>query len=203
MFNFLYNVILGDVTKLCYRNCLDYFQDGTAVLDVGIGNALMIENNHELIRQKGLRITGLDVNERYIEQARERVQRYGLQDRIQIHHCGVEEFHPPHEEGFDYVLFSMSFMLLPQQKEILERAGNWLSPQGEVVFFQTMFQDKSILLDWIKPRLKYVTSVDFGEAVYEVDFFQLLRSSGFTVTRDRMLKQNWLKAQYRMIAATP
>ena len=198
----MYNFILGDVTKLCYRNCLDYFQDGAAVLDVGIGNALMLEKNHELIRQKGLRITGLDVNERYIEQARERVQRYGMQNQIQAHHCGVEEFRPPHKEGFDYVLFSMSFMLLSQQKEILERIRNWLAPQGEVVFFQTMFQDKSILIDWIKPRLKYITSVDFGEAVYEADFFQLLRSSGFTVTRDRMLKRNWLKAQYRMIAAT-
>ena len=198
----MYNFILGDVTKLCYRNCLDYFRDGAAVLDVGIGNALMLEKNHELIRQKGLRITGLDVNERYIEQARERVQRYEMQNQIQVHHCGVEEFRPPHKEVFDYILFSMSFMLLPKQKEVLERIGKWLAPQGEVVFFQTMFKDKSILIDWIKPRLKYITSVDFGEAVYEADFFQLLRSSGFTVTRDRMLKRNWLKAQYRMIAAT-
>jgi len=200
MFNFLYKLILGDVTELCYRNCLDYFSNGAAVLDVGIGNGLMLENHHELIKRKGLRITGLDVNERYIEHTRELIRRYGLQDHVEAHLCPVEEYRPEPGEAFDYVLFSMSFMLLSAQERILERVKQWLGPEGEIVFFQTMFRDKSRLLDWIKPKLKYITSVDFGEAVYEDDFFRLLERNGLAVIRDRTLKRNWLNAQYRMIA---
>mgnify|MGYP006291782227 CR=1 FL=1 len=198
MFNFLYKLILGDVTELCYRNCLDYFGDDAAVLDVGIGNGLMLEQNHELIKQKNLSITGLDVNKHYIEHTRELIRHYGLQDRVGVHHCAVENYQPP-GEGFDYVLFSMSFMLLPNQEEVLNRVKQWLRPKGEIVFFQTMFRDKSRLLDWVKPRLKYITSVDFGEPVYEDDFFRLLHRGGLVVTRDRLLKRNWLKAQYRII----
>jgi len=201
MFNFLYDVVLGEVTKLCYRNCLDYFSEGSAVLDVGIGNGLMLRRNHELIHSKNLSITGLDVNERYIEQTRELIRVYGLQDRMAVHHCPVEEFQPGQGEMFDYALFSMSFMLLPNQEEVLRRVEQWLKPGGEIVFFQTMFRDKSRLLDWIKPKLKYMTSVDFGEPVYEDDFFRMLRKNGLGVTRDRILKKNWLKAQYRLIAA--
>lgn len=202
MLNFLYKVILGDVTNLCYRNCLDYFHEGASVLDVGIGNGLMLEKNHELIRQKNLSITGLDVNERYIEHTRGLIRRYGLQDLMRVHYCSVEGFQPPQGEEYDFVLFSMSFMLLPRQEQVLDRVKQWLGPRGEIVFFQTMFRDKSRLINWIKPNLKYITSVDFGEAVYEDDFFRLLSRNGLAVSRDRILKRNWLRAQYRMIAAS-
>jgi ubiquinone/menaquinone biosynthesis C-methylase UbiE len=151
MFNFLYHVVLGEVTQLCYRNCLDYFSEGSAVLDVGIGNGLMLKKNHELIKSKNLSLTGLDVNEHYIEQTRELIREYGLQDRMEVHYCPVEDFQPRQGEMFDYVLFSMSFMLLPNQEED--------------------------------------------------DFFRMLRKNGLGVTRDRILKMNWLKAQYRLIAA--
>lgn len=203
MFNFLYKVILGDVTNLCYRNCLDYFRDGASVLDVGIGNGLMLEKNHELIRQKNLSITGLDVNEHYIEQTRGLIRRYGLQDLMEVHHCNVEDFQSPQGQEYDYILFSMSFMLLPRQEQVLDRVKHWVGPEGEIVFFQTMFRDKSRLINWIKPKLKYITSVDFGEAVYEDEFFRLLSSNGLAVSRDRILKRNWLRAQYRIIAVSP
>lgn len=201
MFNFFYNLVLSDVSRLCYGNCLSYFAHGAHVLDVGIGNGVMLEWNHELIEQKNLFLTGLDINQHYIAHCRERIARYGLQDRIEVFQLPVEQYSPSSGNAFDYVLFSMSFMLLPDQEGALEKVKQCIKPEGEIVFTQTMFQQKSKLLDSIKPRLKYITSVDFGEPVYEHDFFGKLQQNGLQVYNDHLLKINWLGAQYRMITA--
>jgi len=41
MRNYLYKLIIDDVTDICYRNSLDYFPSGSRILDVGIGNGIM------------------------------------------------------------------------------------------------------------------------------------------------------------------
>lgn len=38
MRNYLYKLIIDDVTDICYKNCLDYFPPESKILDVGIGN---------------------------------------------------------------------------------------------------------------------------------------------------------------------
>ena len=57
-------------------------------------------------------------------------------------------------------------------------------------------------MDLIKPKLKYVTTVDFGRATYEEDFFALLQENGLSVKEDRVLNGEWLNGQCRMIAAS-
>ena len=202
MKNQLYKLIFRHETELCYRNCLHYFTNDSAILDVGIGNGLMMRNYHSLIKSKGLRITGIDINRNYINHCDRLIRTYGLENHIEIHHESVEAYKPPLKGYFDFILFSMSFMLFNDQQLVLDQVEDWLKPGGEIVFFQTMFSDRSRLVEFIKPRLKYITSVDFGKVIYEEDFVALLNENNLSIVKDKMIKKEWFKGEYRMIAAS-
>lgn len=203
MFNSLYNWIISDVTKICYQDCLQIFAPDSKILDVGIGNGVMLQNYHHLIKEKNLQITGLDINLDYIKHCCKLIERYSLQDQLQVLHKSVFNYDPGPEERFDYVLFSMSFMLLPDQEKVLDQARSWLKTGGKIVFFQTMFQSRSPFLEFIKPKLKYLTSIDFGQVTYEDDFFQLLQKKRIITNEDRLLQRKWFNGEYRVIVTQP
>ncbi len=197
----VYSLIVSDVTDGCYRTCLPIFPPSSNILDVGIGNGEMIKAHHDTIRTKGLSITGLDVDADYLARCNELIRRYALEDNIRTHLMPVEAYVPPSEGCFDAILFSMSFMLLRDPALVLRRIRPWLVPSGQVVFVQTMFGEVSRLLEFVKPRLKYVTTIDFGRVIYERDFFQLLRGEGLRIVDDRLIARTWLRGQHRMIRA--
>jgi len=91
-------------------------------------------------------------------------------------------------------------MLFSNQELVLDQAKDWIKPGGKIVFFQTMFKDRFRLMEFIKPKLKYVTTVDFGTVTYEKDFFSLLEGKKLSVCEDRLIKKEWFKGEYRMIA---
>lgn len=203
MRNWLYQLLINRITNECYKNCLDYFPNGSTVLDVGIGNGIMIETFHSLIKSKTLRITGIDIDDDYLRHCRKLIRKYQLDDYIEVHHGSVESYDPIKERCFDFVLFSMSFMLLSDQRLVLDRIKNWLKPAGEIVFVQTMYKKRARLVDIIKPRLRYLTTIDFGRATYERDFFALLSENGLAVREDKVVRREWFNSQCRMIVACP
>lgn len=203
MRNYLYKLIIDDVTDICYKNCLEYFPADSRILDVGIGNGIMMQRYHRTIKAKGLKITGIDINKNYLRHCRSLISRLDLGDHIKIQHTPVESYTPPSAGYFDYILFSMSFMLFEDQQLVLDLIKPWLKSHGEVMFFQTMFKDKSFLLDVIKPRLKYLTTIDFGKVTYEKDFAALLDRKDISITEDKMLKREWFKGEYHLIISTP
>ncbi len=71
MRNWLYQIFVQRTTNECYRGSLHYVPNGSRLLDVGIGNGLMIETFHPLIRFKKLRITGIDIDAGYLDHCRE------------------------------------------------------------------------------------------------------------------------------------
>jgi ubiquinone/menaquinone biosynthesis C-methylase UbiE len=202
MRNWVYNLLINRATHACYGNCLDYFPAGSRILDVGIGNGFMIEEFHPLIHAKELHITGIDIDAGYLRHCQSLIERYGLVDCMDLCLGSVESFDFGAERCFDFVLFSMSFMLLDDQRAVLRRVRHWLRPGGEIVFVQAMFKKKSRLADLVKPRLKYLTTVDFGRATYEAEFFTLLRESDLSVQDDRLLVREPLRSECRMIVAS-
>ena len=202
MKNYIYNLIINDLTNYCYKNCLNYFPDQAVVLDVGIGNGAMMKNYHSLIKSKELKITGIDINRHYLNHCQCLIEKYGLEKNVEIYCTPVEKYDPVRMECFDFILFSMSFMLFREPCGVLDRIKGWLKPGGEIVFFQTMYTDKFPLMEFIKPRLKYITTVDFGRILYKKDFLKTLQSQQLTVVEDRLIKKEWFKGEYRMLTAT-
>jgi len=64
-----------------------------------------------------------------------------------------------------------------------------------------MFTHTSRFLVIVKPRLKYVTTIDFGRVIYERDFLLLLHSEGLQIIDDRLIARKWFGGEYRMICA--
>lgn len=202
MKNWLYQVLIHRTTNECYRGSLHYVVPGSRLLDVGIGNGIMLEAFHPLIKSKGLKITGIDIDASYLKHCKELIRKHRLEDYLDVCQGSAESYAPGQQGSFDFVLFCMSFMLLRNPRLVLERVKGWLKPGGEIVFTQALFKRRSRLVDLVKPKLKYFTTVDFGRATYEKDFFDLLGNNGLAVKEDRVLKGEWLNSQCRMIVAS-
>jgi alpha-N-acetylglucosaminidase len=201
--NQLYQLLINSVTDLCYRNCLTYFTDNSAILDVGIGNGIMTRKYHRLIKSKNLKITGLDINHNYLNHCASLIRKYQLENNIQIYEEPVEAYEPRENNAYDAIFFSMSFMLFKDQYLVLDRIKDWVKPNGEIVFFQTMYPRRLWLMEVIKPNLRYLTGIEFGNVTYESDFFKLLNEKQFITKENRLLKKNWFQGEYRMIIAAP
>jgi len=202
MKNFLYKMIINSATDYGYQNCLKYVCDKASILDVGIGNGVMMDHFHRLIKDKGLHITGIDINKNYLQHCAGNIRQFNLENHVTIHCQPVETFDPPQEARFDYIFFTMSFMLFKNQSPVLDRAPDWLKPNGEILFFQTVFTEKAPLIEFIKPKLKFVTTIDFGKVTYEDQFLGLLQSKNLSVTENRLIKREWFKGEYRMTVAS-
>jgi len=202
MKNWLYQVFIHRTTNECYRGSLDYVSKGSRLLDVGIGNGIMLETFGALIKSKGLKITGIDIDAGYLKHCKELIRKHQLEDYVDVYQGSAESYAPEQQGCFDFVLFCLSFMLLRDPRSVLARARSWLRPGGEIVFAQALFKRRSHFVDLIKPKLKYLTTVDFGRATYEKDFFDLLSENGLTVKEDRVLEGEWLSGQCRMIVAS-
>jgi alpha-N-acetylglucosaminidase len=191
--------MIEEATHHCYQNCLNYFGEHASILDVGIGNGIMLKTYHPLIKAKSLKITGLDINKEYLNHCDSLIHNYGLENHIEICNQPVESYIPEEDACFDFILFSMSFMLLSDQRRVLERVKNWLKPNGQIVFFQTVYKVPFKLMEFIKPRLKYITTIDFGSVTYETEFFSKLKDADLSVVEDRLLEEKWFRGEYRMI----
>jgi alpha-N-acetylglucosaminidase len=58
-------------------------------------------------------------------------------------------------------------------------------------------------MEFVKPRLKFLTTVDFGKVTYEKDFYELLNQENMNPCEDRVLKKNVFNGEYRLIIAQP
>lgn len=196
-----YDLLVGSVTHLCYDAGLSYFRDHSSVLDAGIGNGFMIPRFHALIKSKGLHITGIDISTAALAECARRIEKYGLEEHIQLHCSPIESFKPRNSQYYDFIFFSQTFMLMNDQRSVLRRAKQLAAGGGELVFFQSMHNKRKPLLEIFKPKLKYLIGIDFGKVTYEDQFMNLLAEEKLQVRQDRLLQKSCFQWDYRIITA--
>ena len=177
---FIYDAMMVRLTTAWYKAVLERLTVGARVLDVGIGTGSALLKNRELVVERDLRIVGLDINQHYVEKCRNNIARSGLEDRIEVRLESIDEHYS--SQPYDAVYFSASFMLMGNPKASLQHVSQLLNLDGRIYFTQT-FQDRpSAWFEYIKPRLRLATTIDFGQVTYEQDFQRVMSEANIDLT---------------------
>lgn len=174
----IYDAVIVGMTAGWYRAVLERLPDGCRLLDVGIGTGAALLANADLVTAKGIRVTGVDIDAAYVQRCEGEVRRRGFEETIQVR---LESVYDHRDGPYDAAYFSGSFMLLPDPAGALRHVAALLEPGSRVFFTQTFERERSRLLEFTKPLLKRVTTIDFGKVTYEEDFRRAVADAGLVL----------------------
>ena len=165
----IYDSLIVDMTEKWYRAVLSKLEDGSTVLDVGIGTAGALLRCSDLVESKNLKIIGIDYNAFYIQSAKESIKEVNLSDRITVYELDLYNEEKVRallkESSVDAVYFSGSFSLLPNPDGALTSILSLLKKDGKVYITQTYQKRSPPFLGLVKPLIKYLTTIDFGRLI--------------------------------------
>jgi ubiquinone/menaquinone biosynthesis C-methylase UbiE len=186
--NLVYNIFLAKLTPCAYGQFFDVAKAKSSILDIGVGNGLMLKKLHKRVKDLELQIHGIDLNDSYLKQCQKLITKYELTGQMKVENMDflLGDFG---DSKYDIVFFSQSFPLIDQKAAALERAKELLNAGGRIIFCQTMQSDHAPVMEFIKPKLKYVSTIDFGRVTYETAFIELLKDADLVETGRQHLQQ--------------
>lgn len=78
-------------------------------------------------------------------------------------------------------------MIMPDNVKALKHASSLLKPNGRIFITQTIQTQRSKTVEVVKPLLKYLTTIDFGNVTYENELMQTFNEAGLTVLDNRAI----------------
>ncbi|EED93691.1 predicted protein [Thalassiosira pseudonana CCMP1335] len=205
--SFIYDAVILRMTEKWYRTVLQRLPDGAVVLDVGVGTGGALLRCADLVKSKDLKIIGIDIDAAYVEAGKQSLEVAGLSDRISIDKVDVYDGSEnivelakalgvsadTNGKIFDAVYFSGSFSLLPDPVKALKLVSEWTkeptkdSKEGTIYITQTYQRKTPFFLPYVKPLLKYATTIDFGQLVREEDVLETFKRSGLDVVEHEVI----------------
>mmetsp|Transcript_36874 Transcript_36874/g.62741 ORF Transcript_36874/g.62741 Transcript_36874/m.62741 type:complete len:282 (-) Transcript_36874:1702-2547(-) len=207
---FVYDTAILRMTEKWYRSVLERVDTGSILLDVGIGTGGALLRCADLIESRDLKVVGIDIDAAYVEAGKFRVRQAGLSNRISIDKVNVYEGNDEiinlcekmgatadSNGGFvDAVYFSGSLSLLPDPIKALKLASSFVKrnvdkyapSEKEAIYITQTYQRKTpFFLPYVKPLMKYATTIDFGQLVREEDILQTFKDSSLDVVKHEVI----------------
>ena len=180
----VYDAAIVGLTADWYRAVLERLPSGCRLLDVGIGTGAALIANGDLLRDKHVHVTGVDIDEAYVDRCRRTIAEKRLDRWIAVRLESVDV----HAGGpYDAVYFSASFMLLPDPPGTLRHLRTVTAADALVYFTQTFEHRRSRAVELAKPLLRRVTTIDFGRVTYEADFRETLAKASYDLVETATL----------------
>lgn len=197
---FIYDHAFKPLTIRWYRGVLEQLPPESTLLDVGVATAGALVANTDLVKQKRLRIHGVDIDADYIEQAGKHLAAHGLLDLVSVELVSIYDHHGG---PYDAAYFGASFMLMPDPAHVLRHVTSLLKPGGKVYFTQTFQEKPSPFMERLKPMLKKLTTIDFGQVTYEADFLRVVEGCGLDVVENTTMHTQFNTQSFRRVVAVP
>lgn len=189
----VYDMLIVPMTARWYAAILDELAPGTRLVDVGIGTATALAKNADVVRRKRMAVCGFDYEAAYVRKAESVVHAAKLGE--QLHVCQADARDPDLASTLgisngwaDAVYFSGSITLIPDSPRVLQNVASLLKPGGRIFITQTFQNQPSPLMAHMKPLLRFLTSVDFGQLTYHADVTTIVKKAGMTIIDDRPIK---------------
>lgn len=181
----IYDMAFVGLSTKWYREVLELLKPRSRVLDVGIGTGMALINNKDLIEEKKIIIDGVDYDSDYITDCKKNIQRYGLENAIKVYCKSIYDY--TSKDKYDAVYFGASLMIMPDNVKALKHVSSLLKPNGRIFITQTIQTQRSKTVEVVKPLLKYLTTIDFGNVTYENELMQTFNEAGLTVLDNRAI----------------
>jgi alpha-N-acetylglucosaminidase len=158
--------------------------DNCNILDFGCGSGTCYKNKKviNIIIEKKLKITGLDINSFEVEEFKKNIKNTPLENILSVKSGDI--FNEIFNEKFDYVIFSESAPLLENLfliKLIAYMKNNLLTLNGKICFINNLVKTPQFFVSFIKPKLKYITTLDFGRVLTADDFYNYATANKINV----------------------
>ena len=183
--------IVMPVTKVIYQQEARrlngvYDRKPFSMLDIGTGTGLPLKEFMKI--SSASRVLAIDIDESYVKTA---TWRFIDDDRVEVQYMNFMDVDSGFQERFDVVYFGFSFMLMPDKPEALRKAAKLIKPNGKILLFLTLYDQPNKIVEFIKPKMKYFTSIDFGEAMYKTDMPKIFKDSGMKeISCERLSSKN-------------
>ena len=182
----VYDAVVVAMTTRWYAAAIEALPAGAKVLDVGIGTGAALLANTDAARAKGLIFTGVDYDGDYVRCANAAVAAAGADDVLPtVLEASIYEYTGG---PFDAAYFSGSLMIMPDKAAALAHVATLLKPGGVILVTQTIEARRNVLLEWAKPMLKFVTTIDFGSVTYLHELEAAVREAGLRITSSSVVE---------------
>ena len=189
----IYDMLIVKMTAKWYAAVLLQLPVGTKVVDVGIGTATALVRNAELVKGKRLVVCGFDYEQAYVEKAEAVISSAKLAEQVHVCQADVHDAELASTLGvadgfFDCAYFSGSISLMPEPHKALQNVAKLLKPGGKIYITQTFQNRPSPVTAVVKPLLKFITSVDFGQLHYHSAVADIVKRAEMTIIVDEPIK---------------
>lgn len=186
----IYDFFFANTNKTLYSDVLEKIPEGSVLLDIGIGTGSALLCNVDLLRQKNIKVVGVDYEASYVTACNTNIAKYEAEDIIEVHQMSIYDFQWPLANSkfahldLNYGYFSNSLMIMPDPVEALKHVYSLLkSPikDQKIYTSQTFELQKSRVIEVAKPLLKFITTIDFGTVTYEENFMKTIEGASLSI----------------------
>lgn len=138
-----YNFLFGRIFKPGRESCVEIVNKNAdynaQVLEVGVGTGLSLP-----LYRPDLQITGIDISEKMLEKARERLSAHNLGKGVSLRVMDVADLQFP-DETFDFIVGMYVVSVVPDINKFLQEVSRVVKKNGDIILVNHFISDNRII----------------------------------------------------------